>query len=89
MENEASECIIVFNLIIKIGWQTFNLTLRSGNAVESIVYTVKDIQKKLNLSRSATYELIKSPPFPVMRFGKTYRISKEVFDNWFKQLNQP
>lgn len=47
-------------------------------------YTVKDICRILNLSRTATYEFINSnPPFRVLHVGKCIRIPQESFENWF------
>ena len=47
-------------------------------------YTVKDISRILNLSRTATYEFINSePPFRVLRINTAIRSPKDSFDNWF------
>ncbi|MEN6636805.1 MAG: helix-turn-helix domain-containing protein [Clostridiaceae bacterium] len=45
-------------------------------------YTVTDIQKILRISRSSIYLMMKEPPFPIIRIGKSIRVVKEVFDNW-------
>ena len=51
-------------------------------------YTVKDICRILNLSRTATYEFINSnPPFRVLHVGKCIRIPQDSFDNWFHGAN--
>jgi excisionase family DNA binding protein len=49
---------------------------------ESQVYTVKDIQAILDISRNTAYELVKSRAFPVIKLGDTYRVSKEAFNKW-------
>ena len=54
-------------------------------AVESAVYTPKDIQEILRISRTAAYALIAKAPFRVIKIGKVYRIPKQKFDNWLKQ----
>ena len=47
-------------------------------------YTVKDISKILNLSRTATYEFIKEdPPLRILRIGHAIRIHQDSFDKWF------
>lgn len=47
-------------------------------------YTVKDICRILNISRTATYEFINdNPPFRVLHVGKCIRINKDSFDVWF------
>jgi len=48
----------------------------------SEVYTVKDIQELLKISKNAAYNLVKSQVFPVVKLGDTYRVSKVVFNNW-------
>jgi excisionase family DNA binding protein len=50
-----------------------------------IVYTVRDIQKILKISKTKAYELVDGTYFPVKRIGKSIRISKEVFDNWLSK----
>ena len=52
---------------------------------ETKVYTVKDIQEILLLSKNAVYALISdSPPFKVFKIGNTYRIPKGSFDKWLE-----
>lgn len=46
------------------------------------IYTVKEIQAILNISRTAAYALVNDPPFPVIRIGTAIRVAKEVFDKW-------
>jgi hypothetical protein len=54
------------------------------NTTTLVSYTVKDICRILNLSRTAGYEFINSnPPFRVLHVGKCIRIPKDGFDNWF------
>lgn len=50
-----------------------------------IVYTVREIQKILKISKTKAYELVDGTHFPVKRIGKSIRISKEVFDNWLSK----
>jgi hypothetical protein len=49
---------------------------------QSEVYTVKDIQDKLNISKNVAYELIKQDLFPVIKIKSIFRIPKKNFDNW-------
>jgi excisionase family DNA binding protein len=51
------------------------------------VYTVKDIQSILKISRNTSYALVKSNAFTVIKLGDTYRVSKEVFENWLHNRN--
>ena len=48
----------------------------------SAVYNVKDIMELLNISRTSTYNLMKTNSFPVVRIGTTIRIPKEPFEEW-------
>ena len=49
------------------------------------IYTVKDIQTILKISKTSAYALADGTHFPVKRIGKSIRISKEVFDNWMNK----
>lgn len=53
--------------------------------MNSRIYTVKDIQSILKISKNTAYTLIQSGAFPVLRIGRTYRIPAEGFDAWLKQ----
>jgi len=46
------------------------------------VYTVKEIQEMLKISRTAAYKLINSHQFPVIRIGRSVRIPVEGFQHW-------
>lgn len=54
---------------------------------EKRVYTVDEIQDILGVSRTTTYQLIKSKVFHSVRVGGQYRISKKSFDNWLDNLD--
>lgn len=54
------------------------------NTNSTASYTVKDVARILNLSRTRTYEFIsENPPFRTLRIGKCIRIPKDSFDSWF------
>lgn len=56
---------------------------------EKRIYSVNEISKILNISRSAAYDLCKDAPFTVVKIGKCIRISKNSFDSWLdKTLNK-
>lgn len=52
------------------------------------VYLAADIQNKLNIGRSKTYEFLEqiynleNPPFRVIKIGRLYRVPRKSFDNW-------
>lgn len=50
---------------------------------EKKTYTVDEIQDILNISRTTAYELVKKNYFKVIKIGRTIRISKKSFDEWF------
>ncbi len=54
--------------------------------VERKTYTVVEISEILGINKSAVYRLIKNNYFKSFKFGKSYRISKESFDNWFYDI---
>lgn len=46
------------------------------------ILEVKDIQKYLGIGRRQAYELVNSRQFHVVRVGKKFKISRDVFMNW-------
>ncbi len=49
-------------------------------------YTVQDLQKILNVTRSTVYELLKRKEFSWIQIGNgRYRISKKSFDAWLDE----
>ena len=55
--------------------------------MESQVYTVNDLMKLLNISRTKAYDFVKKAydeqnMFRVIKVMGSYRIPKESFDNW-------
>ena len=75
--------------IIENQSKLIELTLSSkGNDDEKRVYSVEEIQKILNISRTTAYALIKEAPFRVIHIGNAIRISKADFDKWLDNLDQ-
>lgn len=61
---------------------------------KSLFYDAKDVMEMLNLKETNGYNYLEmamatGKPFSVIRIGKLYRIPKESFDSWMKQINQP
>lgn len=54
---------------------------------EKRTYTVEDIAKMLNISRTAAYNLTKEGHFKIVRIGSAIRISKKSFDEWLDNLD--
>ena len=52
------------------------------------VYFAADIQEKLGIGKTKTYEFLEDvymqkSPFTVFKIGKLYRIPKASFDRWY------
>ncbi len=45
-------------------------------------YRVQDIQKILDISRTAAYKLVKSGSFRVVHIGTAIRVPRDSFDSW-------
>ena len=54
------------------------------NEEKSKVYTVKEVQDILKLSRTAAYKLINSQQFPIIRIGRSVRIPSSEFTQWMQ-----
>ena len=54
--------------------------------MEKRTYTVDEIAKQLNISKKATYALVKSGQFSYVRAGRVIRVSKLSFDKWLNQI---
>ena len=52
------------------------------SVAERQVYKVEEIAKILGLGRTTAYELMKNPPFRVIRVGGTILIPKASFKKW-------
>lgn len=54
----------------------------SNKAYEKQVYTVKEIQRILGISKSTVYRLVSSNTFHCVKVGGHYRIPKKSFEEW-------
>lgn len=50
--------------------------------IESMVYSVDDIQVMLNINRNKAYEVAMSGEFPAKKLGRRIVIPKKTFDEW-------
>ena len=46
--------------------------------------TMKDLQDVLGICRAKTYELAHTEGFPVVKFGRTFRVPKAAFVRWLE-----
>lgn len=49
-------------------------------------YSVQEVAKILQISRSMAYTLCKRAPFKTIKIGKYVRISKSSFDAWLDKI---
>lgn len=59
-----------------------------------LFYAAKEVFAMLGLKESKGYTyldeaMVTGKPFAVIRIDKLYRIPKESFDAWMKQINHP
>lgn len=48
------------------------------------ILNVDDVADLLNLGKNQVYQLVRREDFPVIRFGRQYRISKAGLSDWIK-----
>lgn len=52
--------------------------------VEKMSYSVREIQVMLGISRCKAYRLIRENKFRTIQIGRTYKVIKQSFDEWFQ-----
>ncbi len=52
------------------------------------IYTIEEITAILGVSKTTTYQLVKSGVFHSVRVGGQYRISKKSFDKWLDNAEE-
>ena len=65
-----------------------------GNKTKSLFYSAEEVIDMLGLGKTKGYAYLDKVMavgrlFAVIRVDKLFRISKEAFDSWVRQLNQP
>jgi len=53
--------------------------------VEALLLNITEVSKALRLSRTKVYQLIASDGLPIIRFGKSVRVSIWSLQDWIKQ----
>lgn len=61
--------------------ETSSATIVNKNT-EKRTYSIEDIQRILDISKSTTYLLVKKKLFRSVKIGNQIRISKSSFDTW-------
>jgi excisionase family DNA binding protein len=56
-------------------------TLKDAENLPAVL-RMRDVQDFLGLSRPKTYELAHTQGFPVVRFGRVFRVPKSAFLRW-------
>lgn len=60
--------------------------------MEKIVYTTREIQDMLGISKNTTYKFVKEAyetgkPFRVVKAGSSFRVLKKSFDDWLMNVS--
>ncbi len=53
--------------------------------IEALLLNITEVSKALRLSRTKVYQLIASDGLPIIRFGKSVRVSVWSLQDWIKQ----
>lgn len=51
------------------------------------VYTIKDLQAILHISRNTAYELMRSQGFPSFKINRRIYVTEEAFNKWLSSLS--
>jgi excisionase family DNA binding protein len=55
---------------------------------QPVIYTVKEIQNILRVSRQTAYDLCNSGKIKTLRVGSSIRITREAFEDYLKQSGE-
>jgi len=55
---------------------------------QPVIYTVKEIQNILRVSRQTAYDLCNSGKIKTLRVGSSIRITREAFEEYLKQSGE-
>ena len=53
--------------------------------VESLVYTVAEVQRMLGVSRAVVYECLHAGIIPCLRLGRRFVIPRAAFHRWLEE----
>ena len=53
--------------------------------LQPLLLSIPEVARSLRLSRSKVYELIAEEKLPVMKFGKSVRVSTASLERWIQQ----
>lgn len=65
--------------------------MQESSAVNPVVrkaYTVEEVRLMLGIGRNSAYKLVHSGMFPLLKVGKSIRVSKSSFDSWLDKQNK-
>ncbi len=58
------------------------LTIVNDIKALSVMLTVQQLGRALQLLRARSYQLVRRPGFPVVRFGRAIRIPRDALVRW-------
>ena len=65
-----------------------HLRKENGETLQPLLLNVPQVMKLLGLSRSKVYKLIRLEGLPVVRFGRSVRVSPTSLQQWLVEREQ-
>jgi excisionase family DNA binding protein len=65
-----------------------NSLMEEGQALPHLLWTIPQVSESLQISRAKIYQLIAQEGLPVVKFGRTVRISPADLQTWLSQRKE-
>ncbi len=65
-----------------------HLSKENGETLQPLLLNINQVMKLLGLSRSKVYKLIRLEGLPVVRFGRSVRVSPTSLQQWLVEREQ-
>ncbi len=65
-----------------------HLSKENGETLQPLLLDIPQVMKLLGLSRSKVYKLIRLERLPVVRFGRSVRVSPTSLQQWLVEREQ-
>jgi excisionase family DNA binding protein len=59
--------------------------MKGVKGMETLVYTVRETAKMLNIGLNKAYELIEQKQIPVIRVGRKFIVPKQALEKWLSR----
>lgn len=60
----------------------------SGEGIKPLLLTIPQVMECMSLGRNKVYDLIQKEGLPVLRFGRSVRVSYTALQRWLEQREQ-